>query len=166
MVVRQITGEYKCGSVILAPFLIAAQQLLQQFTKYSIQHIPQEENADANKMAQNAFGYRINPGDNENSSEITSKSLLSVLNRNLGTDMFYLELDENDWRAPIVSYLRNPNGCNDNTLKLKARKYVLMGEPEDVLYKRGAKGLLLKCVSKYESLQVLAEVHESICGAH
>jgi hypothetical protein len=79
--------------------------------------------------------------------------------------MFYLELDENDWRAPIVSYLRNPNGCNDNTLKLKARKYVLMGEPKDVLYKRGAEGLL-KCVSKYESLQVLAEVHESICGAH
>ena len=62
--------------------------------------------------------------------------------------MFYLELDENDWRAPIVSYLRNPNGCNDNTLKLKARKYVLMGKPEDVLYKRGAEGLLLKCVSK------------------
>jgi hypothetical protein len=80
--------------------------------------------------------------------------------------MFYLELDENDWRAPIVSYLRNPNGCNDNILKLKARKYVLMGEPEDVLYKRSAKGLLLKCVSKYESLQVLAEVHEGICGAH
>ena len=41
-----------------------------------------------------------------------------------------------------------------------------MEEPEDVLYKRGAKGLLLKCVSKYESLQILAEVHEGICGAH
>ena len=80
--------------------------------------------------------------------------------------MFYLELDENDWRAPIVSYFRNPNGCNDNTLKLKARKYVLMGELEDVLYKRGVEGLLLKCVSKYESLQVLAKVHEGICGAH
>jgi hypothetical protein len=166
LVVRQITGEYKCESVILAPYLIAAQQLLQQFTECSIQHIPREENADANRMAQNASRYRINPGDNEKLGEITSRSLLSVLNRNLGTDMFYLELDENDWRAPIVSYLRNPNGCNDNTLKLKARKYVLMGKPEDVLYKRGAEGLLLKCVSKYESLQVLAEVHEGICGAH
>ena len=57
--------------------------------------------------------------------------------------MFYLELDENDWRAPIVSYIINPNGCNDNTLKLKVIKYVLMGEPEHVLYKRGAEGLLL-----------------------
>jgi hypothetical protein len=43
---------------------------------------------------------------------------------------------------------------------------VLIGEPEDVLYKRGAYGFLLKCVSKYESIQVLAEVHEGICGAH
>ena len=65
MVVRQITGEYKCGSVILAPYLIAAQQLLQQFNECSIQHIPREENADANRMAQNAFGYKVNPGDNE-----------------------------------------------------------------------------------------------------
>ena len=140
--------------------------MLQQFNECSIQHIPREENVDANRMAQNASGYRVNPGDNEKSGQITSKSLLFVLNRNLGTYMFYLELDENYWRAPIVSYLRNPNGCNDNTLKLKARKYVLMGELEDVLYKRGVEGLLLKCVSKYESLQVLAKVHEGICGAH
>jgi hypothetical protein len=59
-------------------------------------HIPREENANANRMAQNASGYKVNPGDNEKSGEITSKSLLSVLNKNLGTDMFYLELDEND----------------------------------------------------------------------
>ena len=115
LVVRQITREYKCGSVILAPYLITAQQLLRQFTECSIQHIPREENVDANKMAQSAFGYRVNPGDNESSGEITLKSLLFVLNRNLGTYMFYLELDENYWRAPIVSYLRNPNGCNNNT---------------------------------------------------
>jgi ribonuclease HI len=88
LVVRQITGEYKCGSVIVEPYLIAAQQLLQQFTKCSIQHIPREENADANRMTQNASGYRINPGDNEKSGEITSKSLFSILNKNLGTNMF------------------------------------------------------------------------------
>ena len=35
-----------------------------------------------------------------------------------------------------------------------------------VLYKRGAESLLLKCVSKYESLQILAEIHEGICGAY
>ena len=132
LVVRQITKKYKCGSIILAPYLVAAQQLLQQFNECLIQHVPREENVDANRMAQNASGYKVNPRDNEKLGEITSKSLLSVLNRNLGTYMFYLELDENDWRAPIVSYLRNPNGCNDNTLKLKVRKYVLMGELEDV----------------------------------
>jgi ribonuclease HI len=102
LVVRQITGEYKCGSIILAPYLVAAQQLLQQFNECSIQHVPREENADANRMAQNASRYKVNPGDNEKLGEITSKSLLSVLNRNLGTYMFYLELYKNDWRAPIV----------------------------------------------------------------
>jgi hypothetical protein len=75
---------------------------------------PKKEIVDANNMAQNACGYKVNPNDNEKVGKITSKFLPSVLNRNLGTYMFYLELDENDWRAPIVSYLRNPNGYNDN----------------------------------------------------
>ena len=83
-------------------------------------------------MAQNASEYKVNLNDNEKVGEITSKFLPSILNRNLGTDMFYLELDENDWRAPIISYLRNPIGCNDNTLKLKARKYLLLGKTEDI----------------------------------
>ena len=80
--------------------------------------------------------------------------------------MFYLEVDENDWRAPIIFYLRNPSGCVNNTLQLKARKYVLLEEPEEILFKRGAKGILLKCVSKHESLQILAEAHEGIYGTH
>ena len=71
--------------------------------------------------------------------------------------MFYLEVDVNDQRAPAISYLRNPSGCTNNALKLKTRKYVLLSQSEECLFKRGAKGLLLKCIIKHEALQVLVD---------
>ncbi|XP_043717600.1 uncharacterized protein K02A2.6-like [Telopea speciosissima] len=36
----------------------------------------------------------------------------------------------------------------------------------DDLFKKGKDGLLLKCVSLNESMVVMAEVHEGICGSH
>ena len=71
-----------------------------------------------------------------------------------------------DWRSPIISYLRSPSSCTNNALKLKARRYVLMGRKDECLFKRGADGILLKCISTEESIQVMDEVHEGICGAH
>jgi hypothetical protein len=39
-------------------------------------------------------------------------------------------------------------------------------EEDECLFKRGANGILLKCISTEEAIQVMVEVHERICGAH
>ena len=39
-------------------------------------------------------------------------------------------------------------------------------EEDECLFKRGVDGLLLKCISTEEEIQVMAEVHEGICGAY
>jgi ribonuclease HI len=31
LVINQVKGQYKCGSVLLAPYLVSTQQLLQEF---------------------------------------------------------------------------------------------------------------------------------------
>ena len=41
-----------------------------------------------------------------------------------------------------------------------------MIEEDECLFKRGADGILLKCINMEEAMQVMAEVHEGICGAH
>ena len=41
-----------------------------------------------------------------------------------------------------------------------------MGKEDEYLFKRGTDGILLKCISIEESIQVRAEVHEGICGAY
>ena len=117
-------------------------------------------------MAQAALGYRPFEDGKTEIETIKSRTLPSIFTRQLGTEIFILDVRKEDWRSPIISYLRNPNGYTNNALKLKAKKYVLMGEEDECLFKRGDDGILLKCISTEESIKVMAEVHERIRGAH
>ena len=40
-----------------------------------------------------------------------------------------------------------------------------MGDQDETLFQRGVDDILLKCISDDESKQILAEVHEGICGS-
>jgi hypothetical protein len=116
-------------------------------------------------MAQVASGYRPIEDEKVKIEVLKAKTLSSIFTRQLGTKIFTLEVGKEDWRSPIISYLRSPIGYSNNALKLKARRYVLM-EEDECLFKRGADGILLKCISTEEAIQVMARVHERICGAH
>ena len=68
-----------------------------------------------------------------------------------------------DWRVPLISYLRDPGlGADRNILRL-AFKYVLI---DDELYRRTAEDLLLKCLDSDQARVAMGEVHEGICGTH
>jgi phosphatidylserine/phosphatidylglycerophosphate/cardiolipin synthase-like enzyme len=75
--------------------------------------------------------------------------------------------EEEDWRAPIVQYLRNetlpPEKDEANRLKKAAVHYVLVG---DKVYKRGFSTPLLLCVSEMEAQRILKEIHDGSCGNH
>jgi ribonuclease HI len=163
LVINQVKRQYKCESVLLAPYLVSAQQLLQEFQECTLLHIHREENHEANRMAQVALGYRPIEDEKVKIEALKVRTLPLIFTRQLGTEIFTLEVGKEDWRSPIISYLRSPSGCTNNALKLKVRRYVLMEEDER-LFKCGADEILLKCISTEEAIQVMAEVHEGICG--
>jgi hypothetical protein len=74
---------------------------------------------------------------------------------------------EIDWMSPIKVYLDNQPISDDNTeiehVTRKSRMYHLI---DGVLYKQGANDMIMKCNSKYESIQLLREIHSGVCGAH
>jgi hypothetical protein len=37
---------------------------------------------------------------------------------------------------------------------------------DGVLYKQGANGMMMKCISKDEGIQLFREIHSRVCGAH
>jgi transposase InsO family protein len=78
-----------------------------------------------------------------------------------------LELDSKDWREPIIKCIKNEEQPNDkNAAECIARQsahYTLIGE---TLYRRGASGVLMKCILSATGKQLLEEVHAGQCGIH
>jgi hypothetical protein len=63
---------------------------------------------------------------------------------------------EVDWMSPIKAYLDNQPISDDNAeierIAHKSRMYHLI---DGVLYKQGANGMMMKCISKDEGIQLL-----------
>ena len=68
-----------------------------------------------------------------------------------------------DWRVPLISYLRDPGRGAERNIRRLSFKYVLI---DDELYRRTAEDLLLKCLDSDQARVAMGEVHEGICGTH
>lgn len=55
LVVRQINGKYRIKNDRLLPIHQAARELIQQFRRFDIRHVPREQNADADRCANRAI---------------------------------------------------------------------------------------------------------------
>jgi hypothetical protein len=78
-----------------------------------------------------------------------------------------LESDFDDWRKPIIRYIKNEEEPDDkNAAEHIARQsahYTLIAE---TLYRRGASGVLMKCILSSTGKQLLDEVHAGQFGIH
>ena len=111
---------------------------MKKFKEYRLEHIPRLHNEEANRLAQYASGYQ----------PIQMVTSVTV------TD---------DWRKEIADYLRDPSKKVERRLRFQATKYVLL---DNELYYRTIDGVLLRCLSKEESKELMGEIHEGVCGAH
>jgi len=60
-------------------------------------------------------------------------------------------------RKPILDYLEKPLGTVIRNTKYRALSYVIMGNE---LFKKTAKGVLLKCLNENEAYVAISIVHE------
>ena len=74
-----------------------------------------------------------------------------------------ISAEAQDWRVPLMSYLRDPGRGAERNIRRLAFKYVLI---DDELYRRTAEDLLLKCLDSDQACVSMGEVHEGICGTH
>ena len=69
LVLRQLTGEYKCNSLLLAPYYTASTQLLYYFHSLDFEYVPRESNWEAVELAQVASSVKM-------SKELTHKLIV------------------------------------------------------------------------------------------
>ncbi|XP_059630013.1 uncharacterized protein LOC132272978 [Cornus florida] len=168
LVINQISEDFRCLNWQLRPFHSLATQLVNQFHNVTLEYRPRAMNKLANDLAQTASGVRVPSGMKERVMKITRRSLPLAETRNqimeevFATDV--AELDDDDWRIPYILFLQHPTSEADQRIKRSAVDYVLM---DGDLYRRSVDdGLLFQCISKFEGLKIMADVHEGICGAH
>ena len=51
LLLQQLTVEYKCNSLLLAPYFIVVIQLLDSFNNMEFEHVPRESNWEANELS-------------------------------------------------------------------------------------------------------------------
>jgi hypothetical protein len=77
------------------------------------------------------------------------------------------ESDLDDWREPIIRYIKNEEEPDDKTaaecIARQSAHYTLIGE---TLYRRGTTGFLMKCILSATGKQLLDEIHAGQCGIH
>jgi hypothetical protein len=141
-----LNGQYECRNDILRNFYEECKEILKSFQLVILQHIPRENNGEANRLAQSASGYREN-------HEVFSNDVYS----------FGSDLAEDDWRKEIVDYLENPSRKVSRKLRYKAIKFVLL---DGRLYYKSLDGVLLQFLGQEEAKRMMREVHDVLCGAH
>ncbi|CAL9017938.1 unnamed protein product, partial [Prunus brigantina] len=163
LVLKQIAGEYKCLSPSLAVYLVAARNLLTEFREATWEHIPREENFAANELAQLATGIQMPEDCVQRIIKVGKKSLPSVLTRGMEINVNSAIIAKDDWRNPIMTYLRYPTLPYEKRVRIMALNYLMWNED---LVRKSKDEVLLRCLGKKEYMKVMGETHEGICGAH
>ena len=164
LVLRQLTGEYKCNSLLLTPYFSIAIQLLDSFNNVEFEHVPRESNWEADELAQIAFGVKMGEELTHKLIMIKKKNHPSIFERGINLDIFNNDMNiVGDWRIEFREYLENPNKRVPYRVKTQAQSFLLL---EGKLYIKGLYGLLLKCLSFPNSMEFMKQVHEGVCGAH
>jgi hypothetical protein len=146
LVIKQLNGQYECRNDILKNYYEECKEILKSFQLVILQHIPRENNGEANRLAQSASGYREN------------QEVLAIDVYSFGSD-----LAEDDWRKEIADYLKDPSRKVSGKLRYKAIKFVLLDER---LYYKSLDGVLLQCLGQEEATKMMSEVHDGLCGVH
>jgi hypothetical protein len=78
-----------------------------------------------------------------------------------------VNLEDPDWRFLILKWLVEEKLSSDQTkarlIAYRAKAFVLI---DDELYKRGAAGILMRCILGDQGRELLQEIHAGTCGQH
>jgi hypothetical protein len=130
------------------------------FKGYLVQHIPRDDNNEADKLAKAAARNQAMPPD-------VFFEIIKELSIKEEKPKIVNVVETPDSREKMMAYLRGHYELQDELeekrLKQKARNYaVVNGE----LYKSGFTEPWLRCITFEKGLELLKEIYSGFCGAH
>ncbi|XP_016206094.1 uncharacterized protein LOC107646425 [Arachis ipaensis] len=159
LVVHQIKGEFQVKDPLLEKYWLITKDLISKFNKFDIIHVNREQNTRADVLSKLATTRQA-----ENTSAL---SQLTLDKPSFEQDTILSITQVPDWRTPFLDYINTCTMPNDEPnlplFRRRASFYTVLG---NTLYRRGHSQPLLKCISREEAEDVMAETHEGVCGNH
>jgi hypothetical protein len=139
------------------------------FYEFEVRYVPHLDNRDADHLAWIASSRAPTMSDviikklskpSVKPAEPASEADLMVIN----------EPDQEpayDWMNLIKMFLDNQSPSDDiakvERIAHKSKMYHLI---DGVLYQQGANGMMMRCISREEGVQLLQDIHSSVYGSH
>jgi hypothetical protein len=165
VVISQINKEWDCLNDSMGMYCRAVRKLEDKFEGLEFHHVERDRNAVADALSKlGSNRTQVPPGVFVQEVSRPSISLDRVEECNV---LSQPESDSDDWREPIIRYIKNEEESDDKTaaehIARQSAHYTLIGE---ALYRRGATGVLMKCILSATGKQLLDEIHAGQCGIH
>jgi hypothetical protein len=169
LVAKQVQKEYDCNNDKMAEYLVEVRRLEKFFDGFEIRYVPRLDNRDADHLAWIASSRAPTPPD----VILERLAKLSVKATEPSKDISFMVIDGSDqqsgcdWMNQIRSYLENqPLADDDAEIERIACKFRMYHLIDGVLYMQGANGMMMRCISKGEDIQLLRDIQSGVCGAH
>ncbi|KAL0349639.1 UNVERIFIED_CONTAM: Transposon Tf2-12 polyprotein [Sesamum radiatum] len=174
LVVNQLLGLYEVKKPELLPYHNYAKRLMGWLGDVELEHLPRKDNKQADALAKLASTLSLT--DKEARIPICKSWVIPPIFSDDEDDMLQeeenhvtkvFEVEEEDWRQPLVDYLKYGKLPNDlrrrtDTYRRATRFIYYKG----AFYRRSFDGLFLRCLSDNEKVQTMEEAHSWVCGAH
>ncbi|KAG5553121.1 hypothetical protein RHGRI_011101 [Rhododendron griersonianum] len=167
LIINQLLDIYEVRKLELVPFNNYAHRLIAWLGDVTLEHVPREENRQADALAKLALpdqethvplcrSWVIPPIFDEEDNSEREVNVVSVL-----------EINIEDWCQPFIDYMQHGKLPDDphrrTNVKHRVPRFIYY---KDMLYRRSFEGLFLRCLGENEAKQALEEAHSGICGAH
>jgi hypothetical protein len=165
VVISQINKELDCSNDSMGKYCTAVRKLEDKTEGLEFHHVERDRNAAADVLSK-LGSSRTQVPHGVFIQEVPHPSISSDRAEECNV-LSQPESDSDDWRKPIIRYIKNEEELDDkNAAERIARQsahYTLIGE---TLYRRGATGVLMKCILSATGKQLLDEIHAGQCGIH
>jgi ribonuclease HI len=165
VVISQINKDWDCSTDSMGKYCTAVRKLEDKFEGLEFHHVERDHNAAADALSKlGSSRAQVPPG--VFIQEVSHPSIPSDQGEECNT-LSQPESDPNDWREPIIRYIKNEEEPDDKAVAERIARqsahYTLIG---GALYRRGATGVLMKCISSTTGKQLLDEIDAGQCGIH
>jgi hypothetical protein len=166
---KQVQKEYGCNNDKMAEYLAEVRRMEKFFYVFEVRYVPRLDNQDVDHLAWIASSRALILLD-VIIEKLTMPSVKAVKTLR-ETDLMNIDgveqQPEIDWMSPIKAYLDNQPISDDNAkierITRKSRMYHII---DGVLYRQGANGMMMKCISKDEASQLFWDIHSRVYGAY